>query len=495
MIKVLAYDFGASSGRAMLGTFDGKKINIEEIHRFSNDPVYVHGTLYWDVLRLLHEMKEGLIACRKNGHADIKSIGIDTWGVDFGLLDKEGRLLENPIHYRDKRTDGLMEEVFGIVGKKDLYDRTGIQFMQFNTLYQLYAITKDHPELLKRAETMLFMPDLLAYFLTGKKFTEFSIASTTQMLDDKTGNWDLALLEKLGIPTNILLDITDSATVIGKLTEEVCRETGLDAIPVTAVAGHDTGSAMISAPADTELFAFLSSGTWSILGSELKRPIVNENTFKREYSNEGGINRTARLVKNIMGLWIYQECRRAWNKESDTPVSFDELEMSARSAKPFACLIDVDSQDFYHPGDMPGRVQDYCEKTGQYVPKTKGEIVRCIMESLALKYRYVFDGLEDVVGSAIPKLHMVGGGCKNTMISQFTANAIGKEVTAGPIEATAIGNIVAQLIALGAIKDVKEARKIVRSSFEIKSYLPEDQKIWEEKYQYYLRNIFGKKIE
>jgi len=491
MIKVLAYDFGASSGRAMLGSYDGKTINIEEIHRFSNDPVYLNDTLYWDILRLFHEMKTGLIEARKAGHSDIKSIGIDTWGVDFGLIDEKGRLLENPIHYRDKRTDGLMEEVWEKVGKKNLYDRTGTQFMQFNTIYQLYSIAKNRPELFERTDKLLFMPDLLSYFLTGEKVAEFSMASTTQMLNSKTGDWDYELLDKLGIPSGILEKVVDSATVIGKLTEQVCYETGLKPITVTAVAGHDTGSAMIAAPADTDLFAFLSSGTWSLLGSELSEPVVNDLTYKYEYSNEGGINRTARLIKNIMGLWIYQECRRQWNKEGD-PVSFDELEMSARKAKPFACLIDVDHQDFYHPGEMPERVVDYCRRTGQYVPQNRAEIVRCIMESLALKYRYVFDGLCKIVGSRIPKLHMVGGGCKNTMISQFTANALVTEVTAGPIEATAIGNIAAQLIALGEIKDLRQARAVIKSSFEIKSYFPQDKELWEEKYDYYLKNILNK---
>ncbi len=491
MIKVLAYDFGASSGRAILGVYDGKKIHIEELHRFSNDPVNLNGTLYWDILRLFHEMKVGLIEVKKAGHGDIESIGIDTWGVDFGLIDKDGRLLENPVHYRDKRTDGIMEEVWDKVGKRHLYERTGTQFMQFNTLYQLYSLVKKRPELLKRADRLLFMPDLLSYFLTGKKVAEFSMASTAQMLNTRTGDWDYELLEKLGIPVRILEKVTDSATVIGKLSEQVCNETGLQPITVTAVAGHDTGSAMIATPADTDLFAFLSSGTWSLLGSELPKPIVNDLSYKHEYSNEGGINRTARLIKNIMGLWIYQECRRQWNKEGNL-ASFDELEAAARKAKPFACLIDVDHQDFYPPGDMPDRVADFCRRTGQYVPKNRAEIVRCIMESLALKYRYAFDGLCEIVGSRIPKLHMVGGGCKNAMISQFTADALGIEVTAGPVEATAVGNIAAQLIALGKIKDLKQARAIIKESFEVKSYFPENRELWEEKYDYYLKNILNK---
>ncbi len=491
MTKVLAIDYGASSGTVMLGIFDGKKISIQEIHRFSNDPVYVQDTLYWDVLRLFHELKAGLIQAKKQGHGDLSSIGVDTWGVDFGLIDKEGRLLENPIHYRDKRTDGIMQKVWDKIGKEQLYNSTGIQFMQFNTLYQLYALAQERPELLKKADKLLFMPDLLSYFLTGNKVSEFSIASTTQMLNSETGDWDLKLLEELDIPSHILLDIVDSASEVGKLTEQICKETGLEPLSVIAVAGHDTGSAMIAAPAQTHPFAFLSSGTWSILGTELPSPIVNDLTYSHEYSNEGGINRTARLLKNIMGLWIYQECRRQWNKQGE-PMSFDELEDDARLAKPFACLIDVDHNDFYHPGDMPQRVKDFCKRTNQYVPQTKGEIVRCIMESLAFKYRYVFDGLCDIVGTRIEKLHMVGGGCKNTMISQFTADALGVEVTSGPIEATAIGNIMAQLISLGEVKDLAHAREIVRNSFEIGSYYPKNADVWQDKYEYYLQNILGK---
>lgn len=488
----MAYDFGASSGTVMLGQFDGKKIEIEEIHRFPNEPVLVHDTLYWDVLRLFHEMKVALIKAKNDGHGDIDGIGIDTWGVDFGLLDEAGRLLENPVHYRDKRTDKLMEEVWDLVGKKKLYDRTGIQFMQFNSIYQLYSLLKNQPELLDRADKLLFMPDLLSYFLTGEKVAEFSIASTTQMLDAKTYDWDYELLDSLNIPTKILEKIVDTATVIGSLTDGIKRETGIEKdIPVIAVAGHDTGCAMISAPAQTSPFAFLSSGTWSILGTELDSPVINDMTYDLEYSNEGGINKTTRLLKNIMGLWIYQECRRQWNKEGQA-MTFDELESAAAKVEPFKCFIDVDHNDFYHPGNMPQRVVDFCERTGQYVPKNKAEIVRCIMESLAFKYRYVYDGLCEIVGQKIEKLHMVGGGCKNTMLSQFTADALGVEVTAGPIEATAIGNIVAQLIALGKIKDLDQARRIIRDSFEIKSYFPKDAKVWEEKYEYYKSNILNK---
>ncbi len=491
MVKVLGFDYGASSGRAMLGIYDGGKITLEEIHRFSNDPVNINGTLYWDVLRLFHELKAGIIECRKKGHGDISSIAIDTWGVDFGLLDKEGRLLENPIHYRDTRTDGIIDEVCEIIPKKEIYDRTGIQFMQFNTLYQLYAIQKDRPELLERADKMLFMPDLISYFLTGAKYSEYSIASTAQMLDIKTGDWDRDLLDKIGVPHHFLADIIDGGKIVGTLKEEICDEVGIEPIPVISVAGHDTGSAVMSAPANTDNFAFLSSGTWSLLGTELKGPIVSEKAAELEYSNEGGFNRTIRFLKNIMGLWIYQDCRRQWNREGDI-MTFDELEFGARKAKPFRSLIDPDNPDFYHHGHMAEKVQEFCKRTGQPVPEEKPQIVRCIMESLALKYRHVYEGLEEVVGKRIPNLHIVGGGCKNAMISQFTANALGRTITTGPIEATATGNILAQLIALGYIEGMEEARQVTRNSFEIKEWHPEDTEKWDEVYNHFVNDIVGK---
>jgi len=491
MVKVLGFDYGASSGRAMLGTFDGKKITLEEVHRFSNDAVKINGTMYWDILRLYHELKTGIIECKRKGHGDISAIAIDTWGVDFGLLDEDGVLLQNPIHYRDKRTDGMIEEAIKMVDKTEIYDRTGIQFMQFNTIYQLLALSKNNPKLLDKTKKMLFIPDLLNYFLTGEMHSEYSIASTSQMINLDKRDWDKQLLEKLEIPTHFLTDIIESGTLVGNLKEEVCDEVGIKSIPVIAVAAHDTGSAVISAPAKNDNFAFLSSGTWSLLGTELKKPITSKKSFEMDYSNEGGFNKTIRFLKNIMGLWIYQECRKQWNKEGNT-ATFDELEDDAKLREPFKCLIDPDNKMFYHHGHMPEKVQEFCKNTGQYVPIHKGEIVRCIMESLALKYRYVYERLEDVANHKIPKLHIVGGGCKNIMISQFTANALNREVTTGPIEATATGNIVAQLIALGEIKNLDHAREVIRNSFEIKTYKPENSKMWNEKYKYFVENIVGK---
>ena len=491
MIKVLGFDYGASSGRAMLGIYDGEKVTLEEVHRFSNDPVKINGTMYWDVLRLFHELKTGIIECRKKGHGDISSIAIDTWGVDFGLLDKEGRLLENPVHYRDSRTDGMIDAACEVVPREDIYKRTGIQFMQFNTLYQLYALQQKRPQLLKQADKMLFMPDLLNYCLTGNMYSEYSIASTAQMLNIKSGDWDRELLDKLDIPHHFLADIIDGGTVVGMLKDEICDEVQIAPVPVISVAAHDTGSAVLSAPATTDNFAFLSSGTWSLLGTELHQPIVSDLAAELEYSNEGGFSRTIRLLKNIMGLWIYQDCRRQWNRE-DKVMSFDELEFAAREAEPFRSLIDPDNSIFYHHGHMPEKVQEFCRNTGQPVPEDKPQMVKCIMESLALKYRYVFEGLEKVVGKEIPNLHIVGGGCKNVMISQFTANVLNRTITTGPIEATSTGNIMAQLIALKELADMEEARQVIRNSFEIKKWEPEEAEKWEEVYRYFVRDIVGK---
>lgn len=486
-MKVLAFDYGASSGRGILGRYDGSRLLLEEIHRFSNDPVMVGGSFHWDILRLFHEMKQGITKCVKNGHTDIASIGVDTWGVDFGLLGQKGELLGNPFHYRDARNDGMIEEACRRVDKREIYEHTGIQFLKFNTLYQLLSMKLSGSPMLEYASTLLLTPDLLNYFLTGVKVTESTIASTTQMVDPRTGTWAKELLEKLDIPQHMLTEIVDAGTVIGTLREELCNELNIGRIPVIAVAGHDTGSAVVSVPAmEGERYAYLSSGTWSLLGLESHTPIVNDTTYGLDYTNEGGVNRTFRILKNIMGLWIYQECKRAWDKSGEA-MSFDELEAAALECKPFAALINPDEDMFMSPGKMPEKVQEYCRKTGQYVPQTRGEIVRCVMESLALKYRMAVTGLEKIAGYDIPVIHIVGGGCKNTLLCQLTANATGRHVTAGPIEATAIGNVVTQLIALGEVKNLAEGRMLIRDSFPIQEYRPAEREAWEEAYSKFCR--------
>ena len=449
--------------------------------KFPNEPVAVGDSLHWDILRLYHEIKQRIIKYAVSGHKAIASIGIDTWGVDFGLLDAEGRLLGNPFHYRDARTDGMMAKAFSIVPARDIYETTGIQFLQLNTLYQLLSMKQGQEYMLEKAATMLFTPDLLRYFLTGEKNCEFTIASTSQMLDARLGGWAEPLLKRLGLPLHMLTGIIDAGTMAGKLTDRVARELGTGNIPVVAVVEHDTGSAVVSVPAVGDRYAYLSSGTWSIMGLEAPEPIINDTTYRLDYSNEGGFDRTARLLKNIMGLWIYQECKKYWDNSGEA-VSFDELEEGAAGAEPFFAFIDPNDDSFYRPGDMPEKVRDYCRRTGQKVPDTKPQLVRCILESLALKYRMVLEGIEKIAGHTIPVLHIVGGGCRNTMLSQFTANAIARPVLAGPVEATATGNLIAQLIALGEVRDLAEGRTIVRNSFAVSEYVPEDTESWDEAY-------------
>ncbi len=481
--KFLAFDFGASSGRAMLATFDGKKITLEEKHRFSNDPVSINGDLHWDVLRLFFEIKQGILKCANSGDRDIDCIGIDTWGVDYGLLDKNGKLLGNPYHYRDTRTDGMYDEAFKLVSKEEIYKNTGIAFNWFNTVFQLLSAKLSDDVSLKNADKLLFMPDLFNYFLTGEKKCEYTIASTSQMFDSKTHTWSVDMLDKMGIPTNLFADVVYPGEKIGVLKAELAEELGVDQIPVVAVASHDTGSAVASVPVDKgEDFVYISSGTWSLMGVELDEPMITEDALNYNFTNEGGVNKTIRFLKNIMGLWLIQESRRQWDREG-TLLSFDELEKQAKEATPFASLIDPDYHKFQTPGNMPKRIREYCEKTGQKVPETKGEIVRCIAESLAFKYRQVVEGMEDVTGKKYDVINIVGGGIKDKMICSFTANATGRKVSTGPVEATSIGNVIVQGMAMGAIRDLDEGRKVVKNSFPIDVYEPQDTEKWNEAYE------------
>ncbi len=486
MLNMLAFDYGASSGRAIAGIYDGHSLRLEEIHRFANEPVMVNRSLNWDILRLYHEMKQGIGKCIKSRYNAIASIGIDTWGVDFGLLDYSGNLLGNPYHYRDTNTEGILGEAFKIVPSEEIYRQTGIQFMEFNTLFQLLSMKLKNVSILEKAETLLFFPDLLRYFLTGEKSTEYTIASTSQMLDAQKGDWAMDLIKRFGIPTGILTEIVDAGTVAGKLSERVAEELGTGHIPVVAAAEHDTASAVVSVPALQGKYAYLSSGTWSLLGVEVPSPVINEASFKLNYTNEGGFGRKTRLLKNIMGLWIYQECKREWDKSGE-PVSFDELEAGTANAEPYAALIDADDISFMRPGRMTAKIQDYCVRTGQKPPESKPAVVRCILESLAFKYRMALEGLEGIMGYKLPVLHIVGGGCKNTTLSQFTANAINRPVIAGPVEATTTGNLIMQLIALREIGNLNDGRELVRRSFQVVEYIPVDTSAWDDAYGKFLK--------
>ena len=489
LTKVLAFDFGASSGRAMLFTFDGEKLSIEEMHRFSNDPVMIGNSFHWDVLRLFHEIKQGINKTVLAGHKDIKAIGIDTWGVDFGLFDKNGKLLGNPYHYRDSRTNGMIELADKTMGKKYIFDKTGIQFNFFNTLFQFMAMVKDNDPLLDIADRMLFVPDIFNYFLTGVMKNEYSIASTSQLLDVKAKKWDKELMEKAGIPTKIFGEIVMPGEIIGELSDEICEELGCPKIPVIAVGSHDTASAVASVPVTEDYrYAYISTGTWALMGSEIDEPNVSDTTFGYNFTNEGGVCNKIRFLKNIMGLWIIQESKRQWAREGKN-FSFDDLEQAAWAAEPFRSFIDPDCEDFAGPGNMPKRIREFCERTGQYVPQNEGEIIRCIAQSLAFKFRMVADAIEDITKEPLCAVHMVGGGIKDTMVCKFTANATGKRVLAGPVEATSTGNAVVQLMALGKVKDLTEGRKIVKNSFPIKTYEPEEADVWNKAYEDYKKIV------
>lgn len=484
--RVLAFDFGASSGRAIIGCFDGEKITLEEVHRFSNDPVSVGGTVYWDVLRLFHEIKQGIIKARMAGGFD--SIGIDTWGVDFGLIDSEGKLMENPIHYRDARTVGLVDEAFKTLPREKIYGITGIQFMELNTLFQLISLKKNRPWMLERADKMLFMPDLFAYMLTGKMCAEYSIASTSQIIDLQTKSWSKELLDAFGIKEDIFAPLVKPGTILGNLTPEICEECGVDPVPVISVCGHDTQSAITSVPCEDGNFAFLSSGTWSLFGTELEKPIVNETSLNINITNEGGFDDTVGFLKNIIGLWLIQESRRQWQRQGED-YSYADLEKLALAAEPFKCFIDPDAPEFVPHGNIPKRVQEFCEKTGQYVPQTVGEIMRCIYESLAMKYKLTFEKLCECTQRDYPVIHVIGGGTKDTLLCQLTANSCDRTVKAGPIEATVMGNVAVQLMSDSSVADISEARKIVANSSELKVYEPAEVDKWEEAYADFLKIV------
>ena len=487
-LKMLAIDLGASSGRGIVGKFDGNKITLEETHRFTNDPVNIHGALYWDMLKLFTEIKTAINNCFLSEDKDLKSISIDTWGVDFGLLDYEGQLIGNPYNYRDPRlTQELMEELFSIIPKEELYRITGTQFCNFNSIYQLFSFRND-PYKFKNAKDLLFVPDLLKYFLTGTKQTEYTIASTSQLLDAKTRNWSWEIIDKLGFPKEMFGEIVQPGTSAGKLLPHIREEVGNVDADVIACASHDTASAVVAVPAKNEDFVYISSGTWSLMGKEIPEPITNELAYKYDIPNEGGTDRKIRFLKNIMGLWIEQESRRQWAREGEK-LSFNELSDMAMASKPHACFINPNDLVFQTPGNMPRRIQEYCKKTGQYVPETKGEIVRCIFDSLAMAYRSTVEKIDEITGKKSPFINIVGGGTKEVPLCKLTADACGRPVYTGPVEATALGNIAVQAIAAGEIKDLWQAREVMANSFEINCYEPRDKDMWDEGFERYKKIV------
>lgn len=487
--QILAVDFGASSGRGMLCSYDGAKISLREIHRFSNDPVMMPGGFFWDAPRLLHEIKAAILAASHEGGA--VSMGIDTWGVDYGYLDKSGVLLSNPYHYRDKRTDDIQPYVFSnFATKKEIYAKTGIQSLNFNTLYQLTADMRDRPWIVENAECLLHMPDLFDYMLTGEKTSEYTIASTGTLLDANKRDYCLDLIEKCGIPTRIFKPIVQPGTKCGVLLPSIEEETGNTGLTVMKVASHDTASAVLSVPAMKKDFLYISSGTWSLMGTETDTPVLTELSEKYDFTNEGGVFGTIRLLKNIMGLWLEQESRRQWKREGKS-YTFDELTELAKESEPLRSIINPDDAAFSPAGNLPERIREYCRKTNQPVPETPGQIVRCIFESLALRYRWTAEKLEELTGKKYEVINIVGGGTKEDMLSQFAADASGKTVYAGPVEATTLGNVAMQLITLGEISDMWEARRVIANSFEIKTFEPrtENKSAWDEAYGRFLTLI------
>ncbi len=477
----LALDLGAESGRAVMGKWDGKALILEDVHRFPTGGTRLPDGMHWDVLRLFDGCKKGL-GMASSGGTELAAVGIDTWGVDFGLLDANDELLANPRHYRDHANDGMVELADSILGRDRIYTATGIQIMQINSLFQLLALKQKRPALLQSAKTLLFIPDLLKFWLTGQKSTEYSIASTSQMLDPHTRNWSGSLLESLGLPTGIISPPVMPGSVSGSVSSDVAAECGCASIPFISVGEHDTASAVAAVPADSEDFIFLSSGTWSLLGIELSAPLVNSESQKRNFTNEGGVFNTIRLLKNVMGLWLVQECRRSF-AINGRDISYSELTEMAKKSAPFRSFIDPDHHAFLAPFNMVQAISQFCKDTGQPIPDSEGAFIRCCVESLVLKYRTVIEELEILRGNSLHVIHVVGGGTQNRLLCQLTADATRREVVAGPVEATAAGNILMQAVGMGEISTLRDVRAIVRKSFSLDTYHPEGSSdAWNEAY-------------
>ena len=464
-----AVDLGATSGRTILGSIVGGKLVQRELTRFPNNIIETGGHFYWDIFALYSEIIRGLKTVADEG-LTIESIGIDTWGVDFVCIGKDGGILRNPYCYRDPHTEGAMEEYFRMVPKEKVYEKTGIQFMNFNSLFQLATMRKNNDSALEAAEKILFVPDALMYMLTGEAVCEYTILSTSQMLDPRTKKIDKELIDVIGLKESQFGRYVNPGDKVGVLSKEVQRQTGLGAVPVVAVAGHDTGAAVAAVPAQNERFAYLSCGTWSLLGIEVKDAIINEKSFDYNFTNEGGIEGTTRFLKNICGLWLLERCRKEW---TDAPKDVAQIVADCQQAPARQSVINPDDPSFANPSSMVNAIKDYCEKTGQHVPQDYKEMARCIFESLALRYREVLGYLKEMAPFEIEKLHVIGGGTYNEFLMQLTANAIGIPVVTGPVEGTAIGNIMLQAKAAGLVGNIYEMRSIIANSIDLKTYLPQ----------------------
>jgi rhamnulokinase len=478
----LAIDLGAESGRAILGKLDRHRLSLEEIHRFPNGPVRVSEHLHWDVLQIWQQILNSL---RKAGSIcgdSLSSVGLDTWGVDFALLDKQDSLIENPYHYRDSRTNGMIEAGFNIVSPQEIYSQTGNQFIQFNSLFQLLSMKISRSPALDIAETFLNMPDLFNFWLTGRKASEFTIASTTQCFNPILRTWASELLERMGLPVKIFKEIISPASIYGKLLPNIASETGVRPFAVSAIGSHDTASAVVAVPAELDRYVFISSGTWSLVGSELPDPVINEMSLEFNFTNEGGVEGKYRFLKNVNALWFVQECRRFWASKG-RDYTYDQLTEMASQAPEFAAMFNPLDPIFLSPGDIPSRIREYTRLHGQGAPDTVAGLVRCILESLALVYRQVIEKIEIILGYRLEAIHIIGGGSRNWLLNQFTSDATGLPVIAGPIEAAAIGNILVQALASGALDSLADARALVRNSFPLKIYEPGNSEPWDSAYE------------
>ncbi|AQT69251.1 Rhamnulokinase [Anaerohalosphaera lusitana] len=482
----IAVDLGAESGRVMLGNVSNDKLELKEIRRFENGAVDQDGTLRWDFARLFCEIKKGIGEAIEAAGGKVEGLAVDSWGVDFGLLDAEGDLVEYPYCYRDSRTDGMLEKAFELMDKRAIYANSGVQFMQINTVYQLLSMKLNNSPALARARTLLFTADLISYLLCGRKYAEYTLASTSQLMNMETGQWSQEIFDGLGLPIELMPEVVTPGIRVGELSPEICSELNCEPVPVYAAGSHDTASAVAAVPASDENWAYLSSGTWSLLGVEVPEAIVTDDAFEMGFTNEGGVGGTIRFLKNIMGLWLLQECRRDW-KEQGRELSYGELAEMAGNAEPFFGFLDVNYDEFLAPGDMPAKINRYLEKTGQKTTEDKGQMARLILDSLAMRYRREIQKVEKASGRAVEVLHVVGGGIKNELLCQLTADAIGKKVVTGPAEATASGNILVQAMGAGQIDSVETARRIVTNSFDLAEYLPRDTAIWNEKYAEFIQ--------
>ena len=477
----IAFDLGASNGRAILGQFDGERITMKELHRFENNYIEMNGVYYWDTPYLYSQLKQGLLAFKQGDYGELDAFGIDTWGVDYGLLDRNGQLAGVPRSYRLGNQDDV-DAVLEKIPAEELYSHTGIDTsLTFNTLYQLYRRKRENDPALEIADTLLLTPDLLGYFLTGAKGTEYTIATTTQLYNPTTGDWDWQTIRQLGLPEHIFTKIDKTGTIRGYLRKELCEEIGINSAPFVAVGSHDTASAVAAIPG-TGSFAFCSSGTWSLFGAEMDKPDLSIEAAKAGFSNEGTVQGSFRPLRTIIGMWIIQECRRDWLK-GGINISWDGVVTEARKAEPLRSVINPDSPEFYDGGNMEKKIQDFCRKTNQPVPETIGQVARCVYESLALKYRNALEGLEKMKGQRIDSLNIVGGPINNRFLNQLIADSIDRQVVTGPIEGAAMGNLLTQAMALGDIKDLDELRQIVRNSEAVETWEPNHSPAWEEAYQ------------